>query len=250
MLNVVIIEDEIRSRETLKSLLTEFCDDVNVLGMAGAVGDAVDLIKKVKPELIFLDIELQTGTGFDVLNQIEDRNFDVIFTTAFEQYAIKAIKFSSLDYLLKPIDIDELQEALDKAKERKDTTSTSQQLNLLLKNVENKPNQRKKICLSTSDGLEFIDIENICYCEANGSYTNFTIKPDKKLMVSKNLKEYENLLSDHSFMRVHNSYLINLNEVKKFVKSEGGYILMNDDKQVAISQSKREEFLERMIALS
>lgn len=250
MLNVVIIEDEVRSQETLKSLLTEFCDDVHVLGMAGTVGEAVKLIENRKPELVFLDIELQTGTGFDVLNQVSDRNFDVIFTTAFEQYAIKAIKFSSLDYLLKPIDIDELQDALQKARERKDTQETRQQLNLLLKNVENIPNQRKKICLSTSEGLEFIDIENITYCEANGSYTNFNIKPNVKLIVSKNLKEYENLLADHNFMRVHNSFLINLHEVKKFVKSEGGYILMNDDTQIAISQSKREEFLERMATLS
>ncbi|UII32859.1 LytTR family DNA-binding domain-containing protein [Fulvivirga ulvae] len=250
MLNVVIIEDEIRSQETLKSLLTEFCDDVNVLGMAGNVRDAVALINKVRPELIFLDIELQTGTGFDVLNQIGERNFDVIFTTAFEQYAIKAIKFSSLDYLLKPIDIDELQEALEKARKRIDRQESSKQLSLLLKNMDERPNQRKKICLSTSEGLEFIDIENIRYCEANGSYTNFNIKPDVKLIVSKNLKEYESLLSDHSFMRVHNSFLINLHEVKKFVKSEGGYILMNDGTQIAISQSKRDEFMERMMSLS
>lgn len=249
MLNVVIIEDEMLSRETLKSLLTEFCDGVKVLGMAGTVKEAVVLIEYHQPDVVFLDIELQTGTGFDVLNQLNTSNFEVIFTTAFEQYAIKAIKFSSLDYLLKPIDIDELQEALDKARSKKDHVQSARQLSLLLKNID-RTDHKKKICLSTSEGMEFIDVARIKYCEASGSYTNFHIRPDIKLIVSKNLKEYEQLLSDYNFMRVHNSYLINLHEVKKFVKSEGGYILMNDDTQIAISQSKREDFINRMATLS
>lgn len=237
------------SRETLKSLLTEFCDGVKVLGMAGTVKEAVVLIEYHQPDVVFLDIELQTGTGFDVLNQLNTSNFEVIFTTAFEQYAIKAIKFSSLDYLLKPIDIDELQEALDKARSKKDHVQSARQLSLLLKNID-RTDHKKKICLSTSEGMEFIDVARIKYCEASGSYTNFHIRPDIKLIVSKNLKEYEQLLSDYNFMRVHNSYLINLHEVKKFVKSEGGYILMNDDTQIAISQSKREDFINRMATLS
>lgn len=249
MLNVVIIEDEIHSRETLKTLLTEFCEDVNVMGMTGSVEEAVALINQLQPELVFLDIELQTGTGFDVLNQVDQRNFEVIFTTAFEHYAIKAIKFSSIDYLLKPIDLDELQEALRKARQKKDQLLTTRQLDLLLKNIANKTDQKRKICLSTADGLEFIEVGNITYCEANGSYTNFHIKPNVRLVVSKNLKEYEQMLADYDFMRVHNSFLINLHEVKKFVKSEGGYILMNNEAQISISPSKRDNFLRLMAKL-
>ena len=249
MLNVVIIEDEIHSRETLKTLLTEFCEDVNVMGMTGSVEEAVALINQLQPELVFLDIELQTGTGFDVLNQVDQRNFEVIFTTAFEHYAIKAIKFSSIDYLLKPIDLDELQEALRKARQKKDQLLTTRQLDLLLKNIANKTDQKRKICLSTADGLEFIEVGNITYCEANGSYTNFHIKPNVRLVVSKNLKEYEQMLADYDFMRVHNSFLINLHEVKKFVKSEGGYILMNNEAQISISPSKRDTFLRLMAKL-
>lgn len=253
MLKVVIVEDEPLSRETLKSLLTDFCQDVEIVGTAGNVEEAVQLLNNISPDVVFLDIELQTGSGFNVLSQLTDRDFEVIFTTAFEQYAIKAIKFSSLDYLLKPIDIEELQEAVEKAKqtlESKNSFDENNRLSSLLKNLEEKSEVKKKICLSTSDGLEFIEVKDIKYCEANGSYTNFYIQPDLKIMVSKNLKEYENLLDNSQFMRVHNSFLINLNEVKKYVKSEGGYILMKDDKQIAISSGKKEEFLERMIRLN
>ena len=249
MLNVLIIEDEVHSRETLKTLLMDYCEDVNVMGMTGSLEEAVALINELHPELVFLDIELQTGTGFDVLNQVGQRNFEVIFTTAFEQYALKAIKFSSIDYLLKPIDLDELHEALQKARQKKDQLQTSRQLDLLLKNIGNKSDQKRKICLSTADGLEFIKVRNIIYCEANGSYTDFHIKPDIKLIVSKNLKEYEQMLVDYDFMRVHNSFLVNLHEVKKFVRSEGGYILMNNDAQISISQNKREDFLRQMSKL-
>lgn len=248
-LRVVIVEDEKHSRETLKNLLMEFCKDVEVAGFGSTVQEAVEVIGSTSPDLVFMDIELQTGTGFDVLKQLEHLNFEVIFTTAFEHYAIKAIKFSSIDYLLKPIDIEELQHAVDTARKRKDQKERTEQLQLLIKNISHVHSDKKKICLATSTGLEFINLTDILYCEADGSYTNFYLSPDKKLTVSKNLKEYEYLLADYNFMRVHNSFLINLFEVKRFVKSEGGYILMNNDRQVSISSGKREEFLERMATL-
>ncbi|MDX1629175.1 MAG: LytTR family DNA-binding domain-containing protein [Fulvivirga sp.] len=249
MLNAIIVEDEKHSRETLKNLITEFCEGVTIMGMAENVEQAIREIESKKPDLVFLDIELQTGTGFDVLKALDYLHFDVIFTTAFEHYAIKAIKFSSIDYLLKPIDIDELQQAIDKARQKKGSEKHKDQLELLLKNL-NHSSTKNRICLSTSDGIEFIQVNDIVLCEANGSYTNFYIEPDQKLVVSKNLKEYERLLEDHQFMRVHNSFLINLGKVKKFVKSEGGYILMNNDKQVSISQGRRDEFMERMTSLT
>lgn len=245
-LRAVIVEDEKHSRETLKNLLQEFCIDVKVVGLAGNVEDAVKLIKKEQPDVIFLDIELQTGTGFDILEQVSHLNFEVIFTTAFEQYAIKAVKFSSLDYLLKPIDLDELQNAVEKARLNKNEVIYKKQLETLMLNLKQQKPKLNKICLATSDGFEFIEVNDIMYCKAEGSYTAFILKDSEKLLVSKHLKEYENLLLEQGFMRVHNSFLINLKEVKKYVKSDGGYIIMNNNDTVSISRSKKEDFIQVM----
>lgn len=249
MIRAVIVEDEKHSRETLKNLLSEFCTGVTVAGMAGSVDEACTVIPQTEPDLVFLDIELQTGTGFDVLNNLQELHFDVVFTTAFEHYAIKAIKFSSVDYLLKPIDISELQQAVEKAKEQKGAALQSEKLKALLENINGRPEGDRKICLATQESMEFINVLDILYCEASGSYTQFYLKSGLSLLVSKNLKEYENMLADHGFLRVHNSFLINLREVKSLVKSEGGYILMNNDSQISISPKKRELFIERMRSL-
>ncbi|MEX0997715.1 MAG: LytTR family DNA-binding domain-containing protein [Flavobacteriaceae bacterium] len=243
-LKAIIVEDEKHSRETLKNLLEKFCEGVEVIGLAASVKEALDIIPKSKPDLVFMDIELQSGTGFDILSQLPEINFEVIFTTAFDQYAIKAVKFSSLDYLLKPIDLEELQLAVEKAKKIKNKEAYNNQLQTLLQNIQQP--KLSKICLATSDGFEFINTQDILYCEAGGSYTTFNLTNGKKLLVSKHLKEYENLLIDQFFMRVHNSYLINLKEVKKYVKADGGYIVMNNEDIVSISRGKKESFLEAM----
>ncbi|MEQ9465954.1 MAG: LytTR family DNA-binding domain-containing protein [Ekhidna sp.] len=246
MLRAVIIEDERHSRETLKNLLNEYCEGVEVVGEADSVTNGIKVIETSSPDVIFLDIELQPGTGFDVLKGVSRVNFETIFTTAFEQYAIQAIKLSSLDYLLKPISIDDLQAAVQKCKSRRNENQYKQQMDVLLNQLSQKDGDRK-ICLSTSDGMEFVRESDILFCKANGSYTDFKFRDGRCLVVSKHLKEYEDLLAPNQFMRVHNSYLINLKEVKKFVKSEGGYILMNDDSMVSISPKKRDEFMERMV---
>lgn len=243
-LKAIIVDDENHSRETLKNLLEEFCPDVKVLASVGNVQNAVKEIKLLNPDLVFLDIELQSGTGFDILAQLGEINFEVIFTTAFDQYAIKAIKFSSLDYLLKPIDLEELQNAIEKARKIKNRTSYNQQLVSLLNNLRQPKSSR--ICLATFDGMEFVNISDISYCEASGSYTSFKLTNGKKLLVSKHLKEYENLLAEHHFLRIHNSFLINLKEVKKYYKSDGGYILMNNNDTVSISRGKKDFFLRAM----
>lgn len=248
-LRAIIVEDEKHSRETLKNLLEDFCEGVTVVGMANAVDDATVMIATMKPDVVFLDIELQSGTGFDILDRLREAPFEVIFTTAFDQYAIKAVKFSSLDYLLKPIDLDELKIAVEKAKKIKDRETYNEQLKILLKNIKQQP-ELSKICLSTFDGIEFVNIRDILYCEANGSYTDFKLNNGQKLLVSKHLKEYENLLAEHDFMRVHKGFLINLREVKKYVKSDGGYILMNNDDVVSISRDKKELFIEAMHHIS
>lgn len=248
-LKTIIVEDEKCSRETLKNLLEEFCIDVNVIDTAASVTEAVTKISVSNPDVIFLDIELQTGTGFDVLTQLKDINFEVIFTTAFEQYAIKAVKFSSLDYLLKPIDVEELQNAVEKARTKKNQNVYKKQLETLMLNLKQQQPKLNKICLATSDGFEFVNVNDIIYCKAEGSYTSFVLNNNKKILVSKHLKEYENLLLEQDFTRVHNSFLINLKEVKKNVKVNGGYIIMNNNDTVTISRSKKEDFIHVMSAL-
>lgn len=248
MLNIVIVEDEKHNREDLRTQLSELDPSLKVVGEAASKTEALQVIHQSQPDLVLMDIELHEGTGFDVLNELPQTNFEVIFTTAFEHYALKAIKFSSLDYLLKPINSEELRTAIEKARLKKDEELRRKQLEVLLSTLDQKQEQRN-ICLSTADGIEFIQTSQIQYCEANGSYTNFFLKGGQKLIVSKNLKEYESLLNDHDFMRVHNSFLINLKEVKRFVKSDGGYILMKDGQTISISQKKREDFLFRMASL-
>lgn len=244
-LKAIIVEDEKHSQETLRNMLTEFCDGVHIAGMAGTVDEAVALIRKESPDLVFLDIELKSGTGFDVLERVGDMHFKVVFTTAYEHYALRAIKVSSVDYLLKPIDLDELIAAVDKVRSARQEENNRDQWQLLLQSLKGE-DYSKRICLSTADGMEFIQTADIVLCEASGSYTKFILRKGASLLVSKHLKEYENMLNPREFMRVHNSYLINLKEVRKFVRSEGGYILMNNDRQVPISPKKREEFIEKM----
>lgn len=248
MLNIVIVEDEHNNREDLKDQISEIDSSIRILGEAASVSEAIVLINNTLPDAVLMDIELHEGNGFDVINQLSHLSFEVIFTTAFEHYALKAIKFSSLDYLLKPINTEELRTALHKASLKKNEAQRKQQLEVLLASLDNKQENRN-ICLSTAEGIEFIQTHTILYCEANGSYTNFILKDNQKLIVSKHLKEYESLLSDHDFMRVHNSFLINLKEVKRFVKSDGGYILMNNDATISISQKRKDDFLLKMAAL-
>lgn len=246
MLRTIIIEDEKHSREALKNLLNTYCTEVEIIGEAATVNESVELIRNTRPDVVFSDIELQPGTGFEILEKVKDMDFDVVFTTAFDQYAIKAIKLSSIDYLLKPISIDELQLAVEKCKQKKDEQIRQQQKDILLSHVQEEKSHDRKICLSTADGLEFVHEKNILSCHASGSYTKFNLKDGSSILVSKHLKEYEDLLSPKLFMRVHNSHLINLGEVKKYVKSEGGYILMSDESMINISPRRKDDFLQRM----
>ncbi len=246
MIKAVIIEDELHSRNFLNNLVAEFCPEITVAGMAASVEEAVKLIQQTEPQIVFLDIEMQTGTGFDVLQQLQKRNFHVIFTTAYDHYAIKAIKFSAVDYLLKPINLEELQAAVAKAIESIEQTTGENQLELLIKNLRRPAGEDFSISLSTSEGIEFIQLSNIIRLEASGPYTTFFMKDGRKIMVSRNLKEYEMMLTDHGFFRVHNSHIINLKEVRKMIKTDGGYAVMNDESMITISPKKKEEFMELM----
>lgn len=246
MQKAIIVEDEARSRELLQDLVEANCRDIEIVALAGSVDEAVKLIKEHKPDLLFLDIELQTGTGFEVLQQLADLSPAVIFTTAYDHYAIRAIKFSAADYLLKPIDIEELKEAVTKVLSRKKETQ-QHLLSSLMHNLEQLHNNHSPtLTLSLANELEFIPLQEIIRIEAAGAYSKFCLIDGRNIMVSKNLKEYELLLAGHSFMRVHNSHIINLNKIKRLLKTDGGYAVMSDDFLVIISPKKKDEFVRIM----
>jgi two-component system LytT family response regulator len=242
----LIVEDEVRSRDFLKNLVDEFCPQLIVEGAAANVEEAVAFINNRFPDIVFMDIEMQTGTGFDVLQQVKHRNFHVIFTTAYDHYAIKAIRFSAVDYLLKPINFEELQQAVAKAVENLEQKAAGNKIDLLIRNLRRPAGEDFSISLATSEGVEFIQLTSIIRLEANGPYTTFFMKDARKIMVSRNLKEYELLLTEHGYFRVHNSHIINLKEVRKMIKTDGGYAVMNDDSMIAISPKKKDEFISLM----
>lgn len=246
MKRAIIIEDEIRSRELLHALVTAHCREIEVIASTGTVDEAITLIKTHEPDILFLDIELQTGTGFEILQQISNLSPAVIFTTAYEHYAIRAIKFSAVDYLLKPIDVDELKEAVTKVAIRP-TEDHQRMLTSLLQNLnELRPQGKPTLTLSLSNELEFIPLHDIIRIEAAGAYSTFHLVDGRKIMVSKNLKEYEMLLCSHFFMRIHNSHIINLNKILRMIKTDGGYAVMSDGVPVIISPKKKDEFLRAM----
>lgn len=245
MIRSIIVDDELKSRESLKILLEDFCENVEVKALCQNVEEGLLAIAEHKPDVIFLDIQMQRETGFDLLTKIKSVNFEVIFTTAYSEYAIKAFKFSAIDYLLKPIDIEELKKALGKV-ERKLNGSFSQRLEQLIENLKPAQQQNYKLALPTSDGLVFIKINDIVYCEASSNYTQIFCLDGKKYLVSRTLKEYEDILIEQNFFRIHNSYLINLGCIKKYVRGEGGYVVMSNDVSLDVSKRKKESFLSRI----
>lgn len=242
MVKAIIVDDESRSAEVLQDLLKHCCKRVKVIDTANSVETGLQLLQQEPPELLFLDIELTDGTGFDLLSQLPDVNFEVIFTTAFEQYALRAIKFCAIDYLLKPIQEDELTEAVAKAEERLQERQANRNFEVLMQNLRStSPNH--KIALPTTEGLIFVPVKEILRCEADGSYTKMYFKDGKKLVVSKKIKEYEELLNPYGFYRLHHSHMVNMNEIVKYVRGEGGYVVLTDGSMVDVSKRKREDFL-------
>ena len=244
MLKGIIVDDEFKSRESLRILLEEFCEGVEVCALCQNVDEGLEAIKKYKPEIVFLDIQMQRESGFDLLTRIKNIGFEVIFTTAHSEYAIKAFKFSAIDYLLKPIDIAELKRAIGKV-DKKMNGDISTRLQHLIQNLQ--PAQgNHKLALPTLDGLVFVKVSDIIYCEASSNYTEIIVQGGKKYVVSRTLKEYEDLLTGHNFYRIHNSYLINLNAIKKYIRGEGGYVVMNNDQSLTVSKRKKDGFLEKI----
>lgn len=245
MVNAIIIDDELKSRELLQELLSSFCPSVKVIGTADAIEPAERLIRSLNPHVIFLDIEMPLGNGFALLQKFNNPSFEVIFTTAYNHYAVKAIKFSALDYLLKPIDIDDLKKAVEKVETKisSKTEDISQRLEVFFSHFKEKTNP-KKIAISSTKGITFVEISDIIRCESNVNYTNIFLKNKVQITVPKTLKDYEELLSDYNFFRVHNSSLVNIDHVEQYIK-EGGHIVMSDGVSVEVSRSRKKEFMQR-----
>jgi len=245
MYKAVIVDDEADAVQFITSLIEEYCPNINIAGKAHSAVEGTKVIQEVKPDIVFLDVEMPHGNGFDLLSNFPKKTFDVIFVTAFNHYAINAIKFSAVDYILKPININEFLDAVKKVEEKRSGTEFRESsFATLFENL--KSGHPRKLAIPTSDGMEYLDTAHIIRVEADRSYSWFYMSDGKKYLVSRNLKEYQELLNDSNFFRSHNSHLINLDHVKKFVRHEGGYIIMSDESSVPLSRGKKDLFLLRM----
>lgn len=243
MLKAIIVENEQRSRNMLTSLLKDFCKNVEFMVSVSTVDAAISAIGQYSPDVVFLDIELNEETGFDLLKKLQNIEFEIIFTTAHEHYALKAIKFCAIDYLLKPIDVEDLKTALAKVEMKKEKYILNKNLSVLLQNMNASNTDDHQIAISSMEGLTFIHVSAILYCQSDGPYTIIYLKDDDKIISSKNLKEYENLLNDHPFFRIHKSFLINLRQMKKYIRGDGGQVLMTNGVTIDVSKRKKIEFL-------
>lgn len=247
IIRALIVDDEAKSRNILQKLLITFCPNVQIIGIADSIDTAYQLFVKENPQLLFLDVEMPHGTGFDLLRRLPHQQFEVIFVTGFDHYALKAIKFHALDYLLKPIDIDELMQAVHKAAIALQKKEDTNRLRQLLSNLDNEHLSTHSIAIPTIDGREFIRIEQIIYCQAEGSYTWIYLDDKQKLLSSRNLGEYEKLLpraskiEKHSFFRIHYAQLINLFYIKKY-NSRENYVQMSNGDKVNIAQRRKSGF--------
>ncbi len=245
MIRAIIVDDEPYCCDTLETMLEKYCPEIQLLAVCHSGEEAIAAISHHKPDLVFLDIEMPRMNGFDMLQKIGAINFEIIFTTSFDQYALRAIRFSALDYLLKPIDKEDLQTAVHKVIQRTQKP-IEQQLQLLMQKLQQPTNPINKIALPTMEGLQMVPVESILYCESDSNYTTFHLKNKQKIIVSRTLKEMEEMLEEYSFARVHSSYLVNLQEVNKYIKGEGGYLVLNDGSTINVSTSRKKLLLAKL----
>ncbi len=253
MITAVIIDDDTNLRNGLRELLSFYAPDIKIIGEAEDVASGVEVIDMLKPQVVFLDIQLHDGTGFDVLEKIAQKNgkttSHIVFITAHEEYAIKAFRFSALDFLLKPVDPDELENVIGKIKKVLEKNDSYAHIDLLLENIRKKVDNFKRIALTTADGIHLYEVSDIIRCEGEDNYTMFFIKNNIPVIISKTLKEYEDLLSEYGFERIHQKHLINLAYLKSYVKKDGGFVVMADNAQLPISARKKERLQELIKSL-
>ena len=244
MIKAIIIEDEKLSRETLRRLLEKYCPAVDIVAEADGYRKGLEEIRKHPPDVIFLDIQMPDGSGFRLLEELEVIDFEIIFTTAFDQFAIKAIKYSALDYLLKPIIPQDLTEAVLRVEKKKAERDRKRNLETIAEDPEKQNERNPKIVLSTSEMIHVISVEDIIRCESDNYYTYFYFVDGRKLLVSKTLKENEELLGQHDFIRPHKSHLVNIKYIKSYIRQDGGYILMSDGTRIPVSRRKKDKIME------
>lgn len=242
MLHALIIDDEDHIRDSLRKLLARHCPQVAVAGEADGVSTGLTAIRSLHPDLVLLDIQMADGTGFDLLNALESIEFKIIFVTAFDQFAIQAFKFSAVDYLLKPVNPESLADAVNRA-DHLIQEHHNLQVQALKDNLKNLDTQRKKIVLRTTENIYLLDLHDIITCESDDNYSRFHTREGEKILVSKTLKEYEEMLNGWGFFRVHKSFLINLAHIKRFEKQEGGYIVLTNDIKIPVASRKRDEVM-------
>ncbi|MBU0695326.1 MAG: LytTR family DNA-binding domain-containing protein [Bacteroidetes bacterium] len=239
-MKAILIDDEISNLENLQTLLERHCPQVTIMATTQNVCDAVDAIEKYLPDLVFLDIQMGEQTGFDVLKLLPKRNFEVVFVTAYDQYGIQAVKFAALDYLLKPIDIEELKTAVNKAEHKSTTKIQNLQLDFLLQQLKKPETNISKIALQMQSEIRYVNLSEIIRCEADNTYTHFFLSNDEKILVSKSLKEYADLLRPNGFLRTHQSHLVNPKFVKSWLKEDGGILLLMSGEKIPISKPNKD----------
>ena len=245
MIRAILIDDEQESLEALRFDLEEYCPQVEILAMCSDPFEAVEQIKRCNPDLIFLDIEMPGLNGFDLLDRLNQYEFDVIFVTAYDEFAIRAIKVSAMDYLLKPIDEDELMDAVHKVEEKQNRYLSKEHVEILLTNIREEDGRFAKLAIPSNEGLDFILIDNILYCEADGNYT-IVHTAKERFVITKTLKQIEHLLQNGQFFRTHQSYLVNLNHIRKYMRGSGGEIILSNGSNVQVARARKEALMKRI----
>ena len=245
MITATIVDDEPDCCESMAMLLERWCPEVKVLDICYSAGAALQSIKEHAPQILFLDIEMPFMNGFELLEKLGNINFELIFTTSYDQYAIKAIRFSALDYLLKPVDREELQKAVQKAAQR-NQHPLPQQLDMLLQKLKHPAVPLSKIAIPTMEGFQLLAADTIISFESESNYTHLFLKDKRKVTASRSLKEMEEILEAYPFIRIHHSHIVNINEVEKYIKGEGGYLIMSDGTSINVSRSRKELLLIRL----
>lgn len=243
MLTAIIIDDETNSRNALRQKITRHCNNVMIIADCENGEEGIEKIETQKPDIIFLDIEMPRMNGFTMLQQIKNKNFEVIFITAYDHYAIKAIKFSALDYLLKPVEVEDLKAAVEKVTQKRKQMDGNKRVELLVQNFLEEKTAHQRIAISSMEGLQFVTTNDIIYLEANSNYTSFYLADNRKITATKTLKDFEEILPASMFIRIHHSYLINKNGIEKYIKGEGGQVVMKNGVTLDVARRKKEEFM-------
>jgi two-component system LytT family response regulator len=244
MLKAVIVDDEPKAIQSLIWELSSFSKEIEVIASYTNPNEALNFLEKHAPDCLFLDVQMPTMGGFQFLEQLTNIDFAVVITTAYDEYAIKALKHEAIDYLLKPIDSDDLRESIDKIKKHSDRTINSIKLERMLSNF-NSQFDKKRITVNTDGKLLFLDLDDIIYIESDGNYSTIYLQDQKKIVVTKKLKEVDAMLPEHYFFRIHNSYIINLNKIKAFIKNEG-YVIMDSNHKIPVARQRKSDFLEKL----